>query len=133
MFETQTTPVERVTSNSLPSRAYAAQTSTSELAPWSFERRAVGPHDVLIEIRYCGVCHTDIYFLRNDLGFSGYPIVPGHEIVGVVTRTGGHVKKFKEGDVVGSAALLNLAGSVRIVKKGKNSIVLTERYTPIMG
>ncbi len=89
MIETKTTPVVEVTPATLPSRAYAAQTSTSELTTWNFERRAVGPHDVLIEIRYCGVCHTDIHFVRNDLGFSVYPIVPGHEIVGIVTGTGG--------------------------------------------
>ncbi len=106
MLETKNTPVQEASSATLPSRAYAAQTSKSPLAPWNFERRAVGPHDVLIEIRYCGVCHTDIHFVNNDLGFSMYPIVPGHEIVGTVTRTGDHVTKFAEGDTVGVGCLV---------------------------
>ncbi len=106
MMETQTMPLEEVTSKTLPTRAYAAQNSASELAPWNFDRRAVGPHDILIEIRYCGVCHTDIHFLKNDLGFSVYPIVPGHEIVGTVTQVGDHVKKFSKGDVVGVGCLV---------------------------
>ena len=93
MFETKTTPVEEVASTTLSSKAYAAESVGSKLAPWNFERRAVGPHDVLIEIRYCGVCHTDIHFVNNDLGISLYPLVPGHEIVGIVTKVGGHVKK----------------------------------------
>ncbi len=106
MFETKTTSVKEVTTATLPSKAYAAQSATSQLAPWHFERRAVGPHDVLIEIRYCGVCHTDIHFLKNDLGMSVYPLVPGHEIVGIVTHAGDHVKKFKQGDVVGVGCLV---------------------------
>lgn len=90
----------------LPSKAYAAQSSTSALAPWNFTRRAVGPHDVLIEIRYCGVCHTDIHLSRNDWGISVYPMVPGHEIVGVVTSVGENVKKFKEGETVGVGCMV---------------------------
>ena len=89
------------------------------------------PHDVLIEIRYCGVCHTDIHFVRNDLGFSVYPIVPGHEIVGIVTGTGGHVTKFRQGMSQVLDALLNLAGFVLIAKKEKNSIALMVPRTPI--
>ena len=124
MLETKTTPAPGVTSATLPSRAYAAQTSTSELTPWNLERRALRPHDVLIEIRYCGVCHTDIHLVRNDLGFSVYPTVPNHEIVGIVTGTGGNVTKFRQGMWQLLDALLNLAGFVLIAKKEKNSIAL---------
>jgi uncharacterized zinc-type alcohol dehydrogenase-like protein len=95
-----------MSSSTLPSKAYAAHSIAAPLEPWSFERRAVGPHDVLIEIKYCGVCHTDIHFLRNDLGMSVYPMVPGHEIVGIVSRVGNHVKKFKAGDIVGVGCLV---------------------------
>lgn len=90
----------------MPSRAFAAQSPKSVLTPWNFNRRPVGKHDVLIRIQYCGVCHTDIHFVNNDLGFSAYPLVPGHEIVGVVTNVGEHVKKFKEGDTVGVGCLV---------------------------
>jgi alcohol dehydrogenase (NADP+) len=97
----------RMSSGTLPTRAYAAQSPTSPLAPFSFERRKPGPRDVLIKIRYCGVCHTDIHFVRNDWGISMYPIVPGHEIVGVVESVGDHVRKFKPGDTVGVGCLVD--------------------------
>ena len=106
MSQTLTSPGEVKSSVTIHSKAYAAHAVSAPLEPWNFERRAVGPHDVLIEIKYCGVCHTDIHFLRNDLGISVYPMVPGHEIVGVVTRVGDHVKKFKEGQTVGVGCLV---------------------------
>ncbi|GEO10704.1 NAD(P)-dependent alcohol dehydrogenase [Segetibacter aerophilus] len=106
MLETSAIDIKEVISETLPTRAYAAQSSTSQLEPWNFERRALRPRDVLIEIRYCGVCHTDIHFLKNDLGFSVYPLVPGHEIVGIVTRIGDQVKKFGAGDIVGVGCLV---------------------------
>src|SRR3954465_12489635 len=124
MHETKNTPVHESTSATLPSRAWAAKSATSELAPWNFERRAVGPHDVLIEIRYCGVCHTDIHFVRNDLGFSIYPIVPGHEIVGTVTRTGDHVTKFGEGDTVGVGCLVESCRICSNCKSGEEQYCL---------
>lgn len=88
-------------------KGYAAQNPTSGLAPFNFNRRLPGPHDVQIEIKYCGVCHTDIHFVRNDWGMSMYPLVPGHEIVGKVTKVGDHVLKFKEGDTVGVGCLVD--------------------------
>jgi uncharacterized zinc-type alcohol dehydrogenase-like protein len=81
--------------------AYAAQNATAPLAPFNFERRAVGAHDVQIEILYCGVCHSDIHQVRNEWGGSMYPMVPGHEIVGKITSIGSHVKTFKVGDLAG--------------------------------
>lgn len=106
MLETQDLKTAAASAGTLPSKAYAAQSNTSGLAPWNFERRAVEPHDVLIDIKYCGVCHTDIHFVRNDWGISVYPMVPGHEIVGVVTKVGDHVKKYKEGDTVGVGCMV---------------------------
>lgn len=82
-------------------QAYAAQSATSPLAPFSFERRAPGPHDVQIEILYCGVCHSDIHQVRDEWGGSIFPMVPGHEIVGRVTGIGNEVKNFKLGDLAG--------------------------------
>jgi alcohol dehydrogenase (NADP+) len=104
---TPTAASSTTTRASLPTKAYAAQSPTSPLAPFSLERRKPGPRDVLIKIRYCGVCHTDIHFVRNDWGISMYPIVPGHEIVGVVESVGDQVRKFKPGDTVGVGCLVN--------------------------
>ena len=81
--------------NMLTSRGYAAQSATEALAPFLFERRDPGPSDVVVDIQYCGVCHTDIHMTRNDWGMSVFPMVPGHEIVGRVSRVGDSVKKFK--------------------------------------
>lgn len=81
--------------------AYAAQSKTAPLAPHTIERREPRPHDVLIDIAYCGVCHSDIHQVRDEWGGSSYPMVPGHEIVGTVARTGASVTRWKTGDVVG--------------------------------
>src|SRR5439155_2007566 len=83
----------------LPTRGYATKGPTSTLEPFSFERRDPGPHDVLIEILYCGICHSDIHQARDEWGGSIYPMVPGHEIVGRVTRVGSQVKRFKTGEL----------------------------------
>jgi uncharacterized zinc-type alcohol dehydrogenase-like protein len=82
-------------------KAYAAQAADKPLAPYSFERRQPGADDVEIKILFCGVCHSDIHTARNEWGGTVYPSVPGHEIVGKVTRVGANVSKFKEGDTVG--------------------------------
>ena len=88
-------------------RSYAAQDATAPLAPYTINRRDPRPHDVQIDIKYCGVCHSDLHFARNDWGMSVYPLVPGHEIVGVVTAVGDHVKKFKVGDLAGIGCLVD--------------------------
>lgn len=85
----------------MPTNAYAAQTPSSPLAPFTLERRAPGEHDVQIEILFCGVCHSDIHQVRDEWGGSIYPMVPGHEIVGRVTAVGSAVTKFKMGDLAG--------------------------------
>jgi uncharacterized zinc-type alcohol dehydrogenase-like protein len=81
--------------------AYAAQDAVSPVAPFSISRREVGPHDVQIEILYCGICHSDLHQIRNEWGNSIFPMVPGHEIVGRVIKTGQHVKNFKTGELAG--------------------------------
>lgn len=87
--------------------AYATQSATDILHPFCIERREVGPHDVKIDIHYCGVCHSDIHMARNEWGFSLYPLVPGHEIIGRVTTVGQQVKGFKAGDLVGVGCLVD--------------------------
>ncbi|MFC5576825.1 NAD(P)-dependent alcohol dehydrogenase [Lysobacter niabensis] len=81
--------------------AYAAATAGAPLAPFAIERRPPGAHDVLIDILYCGVCHSDIHQARDEWGGSIFPMVPGHEIVGRVADIGAHVTRFKVGDAVG--------------------------------
>jgi len=103
-------PAKTDTGAALLARSYAAQSATSGLAPFQFARRKPDPRDVLIEIRYCGVCHTDIHFVRNDWGISLYPMVPGHEIVGVVRECGKEVGRFKPGDTVGVGCLVDSCG-----------------------
>src|SRR5213596_2132117 len=85
----------------LPTRGYATKGPTSILEPFKFERREVGPHDVQIEILYCGVCHSDIHQVRDEWGGSIFPMVPGHEIVGKITKVGNHVTKFKVVETAG--------------------------------
>ncbi|MGC9952735.1 MAG: NAD(P)-dependent alcohol dehydrogenase [Rhizomicrobium sp.] len=85
----------------LKTLAYAVPAAKSPLAPFSLERREPKEHDVVIDIKYCGICHTDVHQARDEWGGGTFPMVPGHEIVGVVTRVGSHVKKFKPGDKVG--------------------------------
>tara|TARA_R110002020_G_scaffold53905_3_gene150453 strand:- start:2172 stop:3218 length:1047 start_codon:yes stop_codon:yes gene_type:complete len=82
-------------------RGYAATDASKPLAPFTFERREPDADDVAISIQYCGVCHSDIHTVRNEWKNAVYPIVPGHEIVGVVTAVGSDVTKFKVGDKVG--------------------------------
>src|SRR5215204_2382631 len=107
MSEIQESPVIKITETRVPAKAYAAMAVSTDLVPWDFSRRTPRPHDVQVEILYCGVCHTDIHFIRNDFGMSSYPLVPGHEIVGKVTAVGEHVTKFKEGDTVGIGCLVD--------------------------
>jgi uncharacterized zinc-type alcohol dehydrogenase-like protein len=86
---------------------YAAQSATSPLTPFTFDRREPGPHDVQIEILYCGICHSDLHQARNDWSGSLYPMVPGHEIVGRVTRVGAQVRKVKADDFAGVGCMVD--------------------------
>src|SRR5215471_11129179 len=91
----------------LPTRGYAAKSPTSLLEPFNFERREPGPHDVLVEILYCGVCHSDVHQARDEWGGSIFPMVPGHEIVGRVKQVGSEVTKFKPGDLAGVGCMVD--------------------------
>ena len=87
--------------------SYAAVSAKEKLAPLHIERREVGAKDVQIEILFCGVCHSDLHTARNEWQNSVYPVVPGHEIVGRVTKVGADVKAFKEGDLAGVGCLVD--------------------------
>jgi alcohol dehydrogenase (NADP+) len=91
----------------ISAKGYAVQSATTPLAPFSFERRDPGPLDVVIQIEYCGVCHSDIHLTRNEWGGSNFPMVPGHEIIGRVTAVGSDVKKFKPGDRAGVGCMVD--------------------------
>ncbi len=82
-------------------KGYAATSAKAPLAPFAFERRDSRAHDVVIDIQFCGICHSDIHQARDEWGGSQFPMVPGHEIAGLVTSVGGGVRKFKVGDRVG--------------------------------
>ncbi|GKE71542.1 probable cinnamyl alcohol dehydrogenase 6, partial [Tanacetum coccineum] len=92
----QTTPNHKLTVS-----GWAAHDSSGVVTPYTFKRRVNGADDVAIKILYCGICHTDIHHVKNDWGITMYPVVPGHEITGVVTEVGSNVKGFKIGDRVG--------------------------------
>ncbi len=98
-------------------KGYAAQDATAPLSDFSFERREVGPQDVEFDIMYCGVCHSDIHQVRNEWGGSVYPMVPGHEIVGRVTRVGASVTKFKVGDLAGVGCMVDSCHECENCKK----------------
>jgi uncharacterized zinc-type alcohol dehydrogenase-like protein len=88
-------------------KAYAAQSSKSQLTPFTFDRRALGSHDVTIAIKYCGICHSDIHQARDEWGKGIFPMVPGHEIAGIVTNVGDKVTKFNIGDHVGVGCMVD--------------------------
>ena len=88
-------------------KAYGAESATSPLKPVTIERRDPGPHDVAIDIAFCGVCHSDLHAVRDDWGGTRYPIVPGHEIVGTVTAVGNEVSRWQVGQTVGVGCMVN--------------------------
>jgi len=84
---------------------WAAHDSSGKITPYTFKRRENGVTDVTIKILYCGICHTDVHHAKDDWGITMYPVVPGHEITGVITKVGSDVEGFKEGDKVGVGCL----------------------------
>jgi len=103
----------------IPTKSYAAFDAASPLRPYQFERRDPGPADVTININYCGICHSDLHFVKNDLGMSKYPLVPGHEITGIVDKVGSNVTRFKPGDRVGVGCLVNSCRQCESCKSGE--------------
>ncbi|KAF6163386.1 hypothetical protein GIB67_029235 [Kingdonia uniflora] len=96
---------------------WAAKDNSGVLSPFNFSRRDIGADDVGIKILYCGVCHSDLHSIKNDWGDALYPIVPGHEIVGKVTKVGTNVEKFKVGDHVGVGVIVGSCGNCETCKQ----------------
>ena len=99
-------------------KAYSAASATSPLSSTKINRRDPMPHDVQIEILFCGVCHSDLHMVRNEWGGTIYPIVPGHEIVGRVTKVGSAVRKYKPGDLAAVGCMVDADGACPHCKAG---------------
>ncbi|RCN57192.1 NAD(P)-dependent alcohol dehydrogenase [Acidiferrobacter thiooxydans] len=91
----------------IKTRGYATQSATTELQPFTFERRDPRPQDIVLDILFCGICHSDIHSARNEWGWTSYPFVPGHEIVGRVVAIGSEVKGFQVGDLAGVGCMVD--------------------------
>jgi len=103
----------------MKTKAYAAQSAATPLAPWEISRREPGPGDIKMEILYCGVCHSDLHTARNEWKNTIYPSVPGHEIVGRVTAVGPGVKNFKAGDLAGVGCMVDSCGHCHSCLEGE--------------
>ena len=101
------TKSEIMISNNIKSRGYAGKDVAGKVIAWNFERRPLGDNDVLIDIKYSGICHSDIHTIKGHWGPQKYPQVPGHEIAGIVTAVGKNVTKFKVGDQAGVGCMVN--------------------------
>ena len=99
-------------------KGYAAMTAKAALAPYSFERRQLRENDVAIDIKFCGICHSDIHQVRDEWGASIFPMVPGHEIAGIVTAVGNKVTKYKVGDKVGVGCFVDSCRNCAQCQKG---------------
>jgi uncharacterized zinc-type alcohol dehydrogenase-like protein len=99
-------------------KGYAALSAGSDLVPFEFDRREVGAHDVEIDIKYSGICHSDIHQAREEWGPAIFPMVPGHEIAGVVKSVGNSVTKFKVGDHIGVGVFIDSCGKCVQCNKG---------------
>ncbi len=102
----------------IKTKAYAASGTREELKSFEIERREPGPNDVLIDIKFCGVCHSDVHQVRNEWGQSKFPMVPGHEITGIVAKTGEKVSRFTPGDRVGVGCMVDSCKECDSCKSG---------------
>ncbi|GLU20231.1 hypothetical protein SLE2022_364410 [Rubroshorea leprosula] len=105
---------------------WAARETSGHLSPFNFSRRATSEEDVRFKVLYCGICHSDLNFIKNEWGFSEFPVVPGHEIVGEVTEVGSRVNKVKVGDIVGVGCMVGCCRSCNNCANG------LENYCPKM-
>ena len=102
----QTNKIHKM-SNNIKSKGYAGKDEQGKLVSWNFERRPVGDNDILIDIKFSGICHSDIHTIKGHWGKQQYPQVPGHEIAGIVSEVGKNVTKFKVGDQAGVGCMVN--------------------------
>lgn len=107
--------------------AYSAKAAKAPLGPTTIERRAPGPADVEIDIKFCGICHSDLHQVGDEWGGSQFPMVPGHEIAGVVASVGKDVTKFKVGDHVGIGCFVD---SQRSLPGSPPNVADIEQYLP---
>lgn len=115
---TNTTITDMEQVKNIKSKGYAGDNAEGVMKPWAFERRPVGEFDVLIEIKYSGICHSDIHTIKGHWGPQRYPQVPGHEIAGIVTAVGKKVTKFKVGDKAGVGCMVNSCMQCESCKNG---------------
>ncbi len=114
----QNNPSKNMSKN-IKSTGYAGKDENGKLESWNFERRAVGDNDILIEIKYSGICHSDIHTIKGHWGKQAYPQVPGHEIAGIVTAVGKNVTKFKVGDKAGVGCMVDSCMKCESCKNGE--------------
>jgi alcohol dehydrogenase (NADP+) len=105
-------------------KAFASPSATEDLVATTIERREVGPHDVMIEIKFAGICHSDIHTVNGDWGRQPFPVVPGHEIVGLVTEVGPDVSRHQVGDRVGVGCMVNACGECTNCRNGDEQYCL---------
>jgi alcohol dehydrogenase (NADP+) len=108
----------------MSTKAFAAASAAAPLGPFTINRRTPGPTDVAIDILFCGVCHSDLHFARNEWGSTQYPCVPGHEILGRVVAVGNSVKKFKAGDLAAVGCLVDSCRTCASCSKGLEQFCL---------
>lgn len=101
---------------------YAVHSPTDPLTPFHFERRALRPNDVAVEILYCGVCHSDLHWAKNDWGWTQYPAIPGHEIVGRVIELGSEASRYRIGDHVAVGCMVDSCQECDQCKKGEEQL-----------
>jgi uncharacterized zinc-type alcohol dehydrogenase-like protein len=116
---TQTTPPQTRTA-----QAYGAPSASEPLVPLTIDRRDVGPRDVLIDIKFCGICHSDIHHCRGEWGEVPYPAVPGHEIAGIVRAVGAEVTDHAVGDRVGVGCMVNACRECENCRRGEEQYCL---------
>jgi alcohol dehydrogenase (NADP+) len=109
---------------STTARAYGASAADSPVEPLQIERRALGPKDVRIDIKFCGICHSDIHFVRGEWGEVPYPAIPGHEIAGVIAEVGSEVTGFAPGDRVGVGCMVNSCRDCENCERGDEQYCL---------
>ena len=102
----------------IETKGYAAMKAGGPLEPFSFSRRELAPNDILVEILYCGICHSDIHQVKNEWGGATFPLVPGHEIVGRVLKGGSQAKRFSVGDAVGIGCFVDSCGTCESCREG---------------
>lgn len=106
----------------IPARGYGLLSENGKFQPIDFKRHPVGDNDVLIEIMYSSICHSDIHTVLGHWGKKEYPLIPGHEMVGKITQVGKNVTKFKVGDYAGVGCMVNATKNVPVVMTRKNNI-----------